>query len=483
MLFNSIDFAIFLPVTFVLYWFVFNQSLKIQNLFLLAASYLFYSWWDWRLLSLIIASTLLDYSVGLILMNQNDPRKRKAGLYFSILGNLSILATFKYYDFFLNNFITVFSFFGSTINPNTLDLILPIGISFYTFQTMSYTIDVYHRKLNGTKNIIAFSTFISFFPQLVAGPIERARNLLPQFYKERTFDYSLAVSGLKQILWGLFKKIVIADNSAELANIVFNDPSKFNGSTLVLGIVFFAFQLYGDFSGYSDIAIGTARLFGFNLTQNFAYPYFSKNIPEFWSRWHISLSTWFRDYVYIPFSIGSKKSKWIKIRNTFLLFLLIGLWHGPNWTFIFWGLLNGIYFLPKLLETNKKKPFAQNIENKVWIKLMEYYSIIQTFALAAFAGIFFRADNLSQAFDYIFRMFSFSIFEYPQLSEIKFSKVTMIIVVIFMYIEWLGQKRPFAIANVGEKWRPLFRYIFYYLIVLSILFLGGKQQEFIYFQF
>jgi alginate O-acetyltransferase complex protein AlgI len=349
MLFNSIDFAIFLPIVFLLYWFVVNKNLKLQNLLIVIASYLFYGWWDWRFLSLILFSTLIDYSVGRKLLNEGNITKRKILLWVSILVNLGFLGFFKYYNFFLDNFIMAFSFFGTPINAQGLNIILPVGISFYTFQTLSYTIDVYKRKLEPTKDFIAFTAFVSFFPQLVAGPIERATNLLPQFYKNRRFEYDKAVDGLRQILWGLFKKVVIADNCAQYANQIFNDTSDYySGSTLVLGAIFFTFQIYGDFSGYSDIAIGTSRLFGFNLKQNFSFPYFSRDIAEFWRRWHISLSTWFRDYLYIPLG-GSRGGNWIKIRNTFIIFILSGFWHGANWTFIVWGGLNAIYFLPLLL--------------------------------------------------------------------------------------------------------------------------------------
>jgi len=338
----------------MLYWFVANKYLKLQNLLIVAASYLFYGWWDWRFLSLIIFSTVVDYSVGLGLAKAEDKTKRKALLWTSIIVNLGFLGFFKYYNFFLDNFITAFSFFGTEIKSSSLNIILPVGISFYTFQTLSYSIDVYKRKLEPTRDFIAFSAFVSFFPQLVAGPIERATHLLPQFYAKRTFQYSKAVDGMRQILWGLFKKIVIADNCSKYANLIFNNSADYTGSTLVLGVLFFTFQIYGDFSGYSDIAIGTARLFGFNLMRNFAFPYFSRDIAEFWRRWHISLSTWFRDYLYIPLG-GSRGGTWMKVRNTFIIFIVSGFWHGANWTFIVWGALNAIYFLPLLLTKNNRK--------------------------------------------------------------------------------------------------------------------------------
>ena len=314
MLFNSIDFAIFLPIVFILYWFVTNKNLKLQNLLIVAASYLFYGWWDWRFLLLILFSTLVDYTIGRKLRIEDNQTKRKLLLWTSILVNLGFLGFFKYYNFFLDNFVTAFSFIGHPINPQGLNIILPVGISFYTFQTLSYTIDVYKRKLEPTEDFIAFSAFVSFFPQLVAGPIERATNLLPQFYKKRTFEYSKAVDGMRQILWGLFKKIVIADNCASYVNDIFSNYQDYSGNTLIIGAILFAFQIYGDFSGYSDIAIGTSRLFGFNLKQNFAFPYFSRDIAEFWRRWHISLSTWFRNYLYIPLG-GSRGGNWNKTRN------------------------------------------------------------------------------------------------------------------------------------------------------------------------
>ena len=400
MLFNSIDFAIFLPIVFLLYWFVANKNLKLQNFLLVAASYLFYGWWDWRFLSLILFSTLVDYSVGRRLRTEINQTKRKVLLWTSILVNLGFLGFFKYYNFFLDNFITAFSFFGTEIKVNSLNIILPVGISFYTFQTLSYTIDVYKRKLEPTKDFIAFSAFVSFFPQLVAGPIERATHLLPQFYKKRDFDYGKAVDGMRQILWGLFKKIVIADNCAEYANLIFNNSADYSGSTLVLGALFFTFQIYGDFSGYSDIAIGTSRLFGFDLMRNFNFPYFSRDIAEFWRRWHISLSTWFRDYLYIPLG-GSRGGTWMKVRNTFIIFIVSGFWHGANWTFIIWGALNAIYFLPLLLTKNNRNNLDIAAHGRNLPSIRELSLMLLTFSLTVFAWIFFRADNIGHAISYI----------------------------------------------------------------------------------
>ena len=372
MLFNSLDFAIFLPIVFILYWFVANKNLKLQNFLIVAASYLFYGWWDWRFLSLIIFSTVVDYLIGISLSKQENQNKRRILLWISILVNLGFLGFFKYYNFFLNNFITAFSFFGTEINANSLNIILPVGISFYTFQTLSYTIDIYKRKLVPTKNFIAFSAFVSFFPQLVAGPIERATNLLPQFYYKRSFDYKNAMIGIRQIVWGLFKKVVIADTCSQYANEIFNTYEIYSSTTLIIGAICFAFQIYCDFSGYSDIAIGLSRLFGFKLMKNFNYPYFSRDIAEFWRRWHISLSTWFRDYLYIPLG-GSKVEKYKVIRNVFIIFIVSGFWHGANWTFIIWGTLNALYFLPSILNNKNRRHLNTIAENKNTPSLKELF--------------------------------------------------------------------------------------------------------------
>jgi len=482
MLFNSIDFAIFIPIVFILYWFVTNRNLKLQNFLIVVSSYIFYGWWDWRFLLLILFSTVVDYTVGQKLRMEENHTKRKILLWTSILVNLGFLGFFKYYNFFLDNFITAFSFFGTEIKANTLNIILPVGISFYTFQTLSYTIDVYKRKLKPTKDFIAFSAFVSFFPQLVAGPIERATHLLPQFYKKRKFDYALAVDGMQQILWGLFKKIVIADNCAEFSNQIFNNSADMNGSTLVLGALFFTFQIYGDFSGYSDIAIGTSRLFGFDLMQNFNFPYFSRDIAEFWRRWHISLSTWFRDYLYIPLG-GSRVSTWNKIRNVFVIFLVSGFWHGANWTFIVWGALNAIYFLPLLLTNNNRNNLETVAHGKVFPNMKELSFMLLTFGLTVFAWIFFRANDIGHAISYISEILSTSLFSIPKFSGMRRALTTVILIVIFVLVEWKGREGQHAIAHLGTNWKRPIRYALYYAIIIAIFWFGGKEQQFIYFQF
>ncbi|WP_178984724.1 MBOAT family O-acyltransferase [Winogradskyella helgolandensis] len=481
MLFNSIDFAIFLPIIFIIYWFIANKNLTLQNLIIVIASYIFYAWWDWRFLSLILFSSLVDYLIGLSLSKQDNDTKRKQLLWISILVNLGFLGFFKYFNFFIDNFISAFSLFGTEISSNSLNIILPVGISFYTFQTLSYSIDVYKRKLEPTKDIIAFFAFVSFFPQLVAGPIERATNLLPQFYKKRHFDYAKAIDGMRQILWGLFKKIVIADNCAEYANQIFNNSSDYSGSTLVLGAIFFTFQIYGDFSGYSDIAIGTSRLFGFNLKQNFATPYFSRDIAEFWRRWHISLSTWFRDYVYIPLG-GSRGSLLNKIRNVFIIFLVSGFWHGANWTFIVWGALNALYFLPILL-TKKNRNYLDIVaKDKRLPSLKDFWLMSFTFGLTVFAWIFFRAESLQHAIDYITGIFSGSLFNISK-SLTSDTLITLLLICFFIVIEWLGREGQHTLSQLYKIEKRYYRWCFYLIICLLIFMHQGKQQEFIYFQF
>ena len=481
MFFNSLDFAIFLPIVFLLYWFVVQKNLKLQNALIVLASYVFYGWWDWRFLSLIIFSTVLDYLVGQKLRVEEKQSKRKVLLWTSIIVNLGFLGFFKYYNFFLENFVDAFSLFGMQINANSLNIILPVGISFYTFQTLSYTIDVYRKKLEPTKDFMAFSAFVCFFPQLVAGPIERATNLLPQFFKKRTFEYHKAVDGMRQILWGLFKKVVIADNCAEFANQIFNNSADMNGSTLVLGAIFFTFQIYGDFSGYSDIAIGVSRLFGFDLKQNFATPYFSRDIAEFWRRWHISLSTWFRDYLYIPLG-GSRGGTWMKVRNTFAIFLVSGFWHGANWTFIIWGALNAIYFLPLLLTNNNRKNLGVVAEGNLLPSFKELISMLTTFGLTVFAWIFFRSENISHAFSYIGGIFSETILDKPLIYS-KQALFTVLLIIFFLFIEWFGKGDKFALEKLTLYIKQPYRYFIYILLALFIFFMAGEPAEFIYFQF
>jgi D-alanyl-lipoteichoic acid acyltransferase DltB (MBOAT superfamily) len=481
MLFNSFDFAVFLPIVFILYWFVTNHNLKFQNILIVISSYIFYGWWDWRFLGLIAFNTTVDYLVGLGLSKYQSVNQRRLLLWTSIVVNLGILGFFKYYNFFIDNFEAAFTFLGHPFKASSLKVILPVGISFYTFQTLSYSIDVYKRKLTATKDIIAYAAYVSFFPQLVAGPIERATHLLPQFFKKRHFDYSKAVDGLKQILWGLFKKMVIADNCAEYANLIFKHAPDYSGSTLVLGALFFTIQIYSDFSGYSDIAIGTARLFGFELMRNFAFPYFSRDIAEFWRRWHISLTTWFRDYLYIPLG-GSQGNTGTTIRNIFIIFLVSGFWHGANWTFIVWGALNALYFLPLLLLHKNRKNLDIVAKGKHLPSVRDAANMILTFSLTVFAWIFFRAENVGQAFAYISRIFGKSLFRIP---EIPIKAIPIIGLVMFLFfIEWIGREEQYAIARIGYKWPMLVKWSFLSLIIFFIgMFMQTEETPFIYFQF
>jgi D-alanyl-lipoteichoic acid acyltransferase DltB (MBOAT superfamily) len=468
----------------VFYWFVTNKNLKLQNILLLVSSYFFYACWDWRFLFLLIFSTLLDYYTGIKMSDAKDQNSKKFWFWLSISVNLGFLGVFKYYNFFAESFAAAIANFGLQVNPWTLKVILPVGISFYTFHGLSYVIDIYKGRIKAEKNFIDYSVFVSFFPLLVAGPIERATHLLPQIQKKRVFNYAVAVDGLKQILWGLFKKVVIADQCAEIANMTFNNHGDYSGSTLALGAVFFAFQIYGDFSGYSDIALGTARLFGIDLLRNFAFPYFSRDIAEFWRRWHISLSTWFRDYLYIPLG-GSKGGMWMKVRNTFIIFLVSGFWHGANWTFIIWGFLNALYIMPSIIFNTNRTNLDMVAQDKYLPNLKEVFQIGITFSLTVFAWIFFRAENLTHALEYISEIASSSFFSKPSLmmKHTLLTKSLFLILFLFILIEWLGRQQQYAIAVLTNRWPKAIRYSFYYLLIIGILWFSGKEQQFIYFQF
>ncbi|PJJ62620.1 MBOAT family O-acyltransferase [Chryseobacterium geocarposphaerae] len=482
MLFNSIEFLIFLPTVFIIYWYLANKNLKFQNRLLFLASYFFYACWDWRFLFLLMFSTLLDYFTGLKMQKAGSLKIKRIWFWLSIIINLGFLGVFKYYNFFAESFAEFSSQIGWKSSPVLLNVILPLGISFYTFHGLSYVIDVYKGKIKAESNFVDYALFVSFFPLLVAGPIERATHLLPQIKEKRVFDYNKAVDGLRQVLWGLFKKIVIADNCAEFANQIFNHSADMNGSTLALGAVFFAFQIYGDFSGYSDIALGTARLFGFDLLRNFAFPYFSRDFAEFWRRWHISLSSWFKDYLYIPLG-GSKGGKWMRIRNTFIIFIVSGFWHGANWTFIVWGLLNAIFIMPSILMKTNRKNLEIVSKGRQWPTIREFLQILITFGLTVFAWIFFRAENMTHAYQYITEMFSGSLFTIPEFAEKKKAVITILLVIIFILVEWKGRENQYAIEKLGLHWRKPLRYAMYYAIIISVFWFGGNTEQFIYFQF
>jgi len=472
MLFNSIEFAIFLPVVFLLYWFVFNRNVKWQNLFIVAVSYIFYGWWDWRFLFLIAFTSFCSWGSGMLIARYRQQRIAKIIHILNIALNLSILGLFKYYDFFADSFARLF-LQGNSDNL-LLHLILPVGISFYTFQALSYSIDVYRQKLEPTRDIVQFFAFVSFFPQLVAGPIERATNLLPQFEKPRTFDYTQGVDGMRQILWGLFKKVAVADTCALYVNHVFGHYQTQSGPTLVVAAVLFAIQIYGDFSGYSDIAIGTAKLFGITLIRNFRNPYFSRDIAEFWRRWHISLTTWFRDYVYIPLG-GSRVPKGKVIRNTFIIFLLSGFWHGANWTFIAWGAYHALLFLPLILLGKNRKYLNEVAEGRLLPSLKETAQILLTFALVTVGWILFRADSISQAWDYLLRIPHWGTLYSKGLLAATLLSIGM------LAIEWLQRARQHGLDLRSTP--HIWHYILYLILIAILFFSYSNSESFIYFQF
>lgn len=487
MLFNSIEFLIFIPLAFAIYWLLRNR-LKLQNAFVVFASYFFYGWWDWRFLILIAFTSVCSYISGLLIektrsfdnLGENkenhsgDSREKKAKLItaMNIVINLLILGVFKYHNFFVESFVALFP----SLNADRLllNVILPVGISFYTFQALSYSIDVYRRKIEPTHDIVAFFAYVSFFPQLVAGPIERATNLLPQFTKTRQFDYATAVDGCRQMLWGFFKKMVVADNCAVFVDNVWNDIPAFSGSTLLIAAILFSFQIYCDFSGYSDIAIGCAKLFGVRLKRNFNVPYFSRDIAEFWRRWHISLTTWFRDYLYIPLG-GSRVSKIKIVRNTFIIFLVSGFWHGANWTFIVWGTFHALLFLPLILRGKNRKYIDNVATNRTLPTFKELLQMSFTFLLAALGWIIFRSDNISQTIQIFSSIFSTSLFQMPMLSK------SFIFVLVMLVVEWINREKehPFQISIKSK----FLRYVIYYAIMLTIILSSGNQETFIYFQF
>ena len=482
MFFNSVNFAIFLPVIFIIYWFVTKGNLRFQNVILLVSSYFFYACWDWRFMFLLIFSTLLDFYTGIKIHESPKQKMRLFWLWFSIIINLGFLGVFKYFNFFTSSFSQGLSLLGLKANLGSIQVILPVGISFYTFHGLSYVIDIYNNRIKPERNFVDYSVFVSFFPLLVAGPIERASHLLPQILKKRVFDYTKAVDGLRQILWGLFKKIVIADNCAELANEIFNNSASYSGSTLVLGAIFFTFQIYCDFSGYSDIALGTARLFGIDLLRNFAFPYFSRDIAEFWRRWHISLSSWFKDYLYIPLG-GSKGGIRKKIRNTFIIFLVSGFWHGANWTFLVWGFLNALFIMPSIIFNTNRVNLEIVAKGKLLPNIKEFLEICLTFSLTVLAWIFFRATNVTHAFTFITDIFTSSLFTKPNFVGMEKASSIIILTSIFMLVEWLGREDKYAIEYLGKGLYRQFRWAFYYGIILAIYFFSGSEQQFIYFQF
>ena len=477
MFFNSFSFAIFLPVVFVLYWFVCNKTKSTQNAVLIVSSYYFYSCWDWRFLFLLVFSTFLDYYTGIMIEKAKTELGRKFWFWLSISVNLGFLGIFKYYNFFADSFSHLLNGFGLQTSPLLLNVILPVGISFYTFHGLSYVIDIYLKRIKAEYNFVDYSLFVSYFPLLVAGPIERATHLLPQVKVKRSFDYQKAKEGIFQFVWGLVKKVVIADTCATYANAIFDNYESMNSLSLLLGAVYFSFQIYGDFSGYSDMALGMSKLFGIDLLRNFNYPYFSRDIAEFWRRWHISLSSWFRDYLYIPLG-GSSGGTAMKVRNTFVIFLVSGFWHGANWTFIAWGFINALYFLPLLLL--KRNRSNMETVSLYWDlnSVKVFFSILSTFALTCLAWIFFRVKSIAEAFEYIERIFTNGNFAAQYLENERYNYEIIILILAFILVEW----------NSRTKIEPIsgsYSYLKLTACLTAIIALGtySDYKEFIYFQF
>lgn len=481
MLFNSFEFAVFLPVVFILYWFVFSKSLTLQNILVLAASYFFYGWWSWAFMGLLMLSTMLDYAYGFWVASPNR-RKARFFLWLSVINNLGILGVFKYYNFFATQFQEGFGMLGIQVNPILLDVALPIGISFYTFHGMSYVFDIYRGKQAPVHRFVDYAVFVSFFPLLVAGPIERATHLLPQVQNPRVFRYSQAVEGCRLILWGMFKKVVIADSLAGMVDEIFQNYPSHHANTLMVGAIAFSFQIYGDFSGYSDIALGTAKLFGFELLSNFRFPYFSRDVAEFWRRWHISLSSWFRDYLYIPLG-GSKNGKLRAVCNTFIIFLVSGFWHGANWNFIAWGFIHACGFLPLLLMDRNRRNVQDIVaQERRFPNLQELWNMSTTFLFVTFAWIFFRADGMGTALGYVKRI-GVSLWEQPaRFFTLPGGKTAFAFILPLIIVDWYLRRDERRLrCDI-----PLYlRVILYYLMFAFITYFMFTRQEstFIYFQF
>ena len=472
---------IFLPVVFLLYWFVF-KPLRWQNLLILVASYVFYGWWDWRFLLLIVLTSASSFACGLLIKHYDGRRSlQRAVSAVNIILNLGILAVFKYFNFFVDNMSGLLGWFGISADWPTLHIILPVGISFYTFQALSYSIDVYARRIEPTRDIIAFFSYISFFPQLVAGPIERATNLLPQILKERSFDYALAVDGMRQMLWGFFKKLIIADGCAEVVNQVWDGMDSATGLMLAVASLLFTFQIYADFSGYSDIAIGCAKLFGIRLTTNFKVPYFSRNVREFWRRWHITLNEWFTQYVYFPLG-GSRCSRPRVILNTGVVFGLSGLWHGADWTFVLWGLYLALLFIP-LIVCDSRRYKDTVAHGRLLPSAGEFVSMLVTFLLINFGWILFRAPDIHAFGTFVSRLFSSSLFT---VSGLTMAMARMLLwCAALLLVEWLQRERQHVLQIDGYRLfaSSVSRLALYALLVMIIFYFAGQVQTFIYFQF
>lgn len=484
MLFNSLEFLGFFSLFFFTYWLVFKQNLFAQNIFLLLGSYAFYAWWDWRFLSLILGSSILNYFLGIYIQKSTRNSTKRLLVGVAIFQGVGLLILFKYADFFITSFVDISKYIGLNTNLHTLNLILPLGISFYTFRTLSYILDIYKNKIQPTTNWVVFFSYIAFFPSLISGPIDRASALIPQLEKKRNFDYSQMSDGLRQILWGLFKKMVIADNCAALTNQIFDNYLTYPASSLVLGAFFFTIQIYADFSGYSDMAIGVARLLGFSITRNFNYPFFSQTIAEFWQKWHISLTSWMTDYVFAPLNIAFRDYGNLGlILAIFINFMTVGIWHGANWTFLFYGFVQACLFLPMIFRGTlfKKKKFQKD---RTWPTFGELRNMIGTFILVMLSTIIFRVESLSQGFIFFKRMISTSLFSIPEITNNRTNAIIAIIfIAILILSEWLQRHKEHALQINGIK-QTAIRFGIYYGLIFCIIYYGASgNNQFIYFKF
>jgi alginate O-acetyltransferase complex protein AlgI len=478
MQFNSFAFAVFLPIVFLIYWFVFNKNVRSQNLFILLASYFFYGWWDWRFLGILMFTTIVDYFLAIRIHKAASEKTGKIWLGLSLFMNLGLLCFFKYWNFFVDSWITAWSSLGVHMNPLTVSVILPIGISFYTFQELSYTLDVYKKRMEPVLDLVGFAAFITFFPQLVAGPIERASTFIPQFLKSRQFSTTQAITGCRLILWGLLKKVVIADNLAVYVNNIYENYESLPGLVLLLGAVLFAFQIFADFSGYSDIALGTAKLFGFDLIKNFNNPFSSKSITEFWRRWHISLSSWFNDYLFTP--LYTSLRNWDKAglaASLFITFFLSGLWHGAGWTFIIYGSMHGLALVYEVLTKKQRKKASSKINQHLYNNL----SMLLTFSFVVVSWIFFRSVSTQQAFGYLHKIFTgFT----DGTIDTRYLNASWL-VCLSIAIEYLCRKNEYAVF-IPSKRMPSYL-LFALEVIAGLLVIDSSitlnHDQFIYFQF
>lgn len=487
MVFNSVGFALFFPIVFLLYWFVFGKNFKTQNTLLLFASIVFYCLADWKFIFLLAFSGFVNFYLAKAIAKKEEGGGRKLLFYSGVVFNVGILLYFKYFNFFIQSFVTLFNYSGGSLGFTPFHILLPLGISFFTFQLIGYLIDVNNEEIEPTSDLLSFFTYLAYFPKILSGPIERVQQFLPRIQKKREFNYSIAVDGLRQFLWGLFKKVVIADNLTSVVDFIFENHQNMAGSILFIGGILYLISLYADFSGFTDMACGVSKLLNIKIVNNFAFPFFSTNISDFWKKWHISLTTWMMDYVFTPLTFVLRKyKKYGLILSVILTFLLVGLWHGANLTFIVFGVMHGLYFIPLIVKgsINRNKIVA---EGKLIPTFKEVTGMTWLFLLVAITTIFFRAANIGEAFSYLGNLFSLSLFTLPSSSDISGNGLHPLILVflvgIFFLIEWVGREGEYAIAQLGVKWYKPVRWSFYYALIASIVFLSGSQQQFIYFQF